>query len=472
MSVNMKLGERRAWRLFLASASTVAGSCLAYKLFTSNYVAEKRHKLDAFLRSLSALSAALSSTSDISATICRDLQQFLHSNNDEVPRSVRQLLKLSCCVEFRGAVSDFSEGIMSGVVRGISATASDLQASVVFRAGAETVPAGERLESATEIRQNAPGNTGGLPERILDKLFSDAGRGFVSVVIGRAVRSLVQSYFDCASRRARRLPREAEHLQVGVQQAGILNAAESSRGWDQILLELAETPNGKALVTLIVSCFASNVVNTFLESTDGVNVCEELVSSMTKAPFKEPVTDLLRNVASGAVESLVRTSHEVFSAERGGQSSTARDMDPEDTTSSIQPRDLFPSTDQGNPETFPNDSSGEQMSGTSQESQSLDRSGPSASLQGRDWQWEVQKLLAAPETRQLVVDVAGTMSVQGIRTFGSLFMETFSQYSGASGSTGRPSFSLRGVASKAMTASSVCLALCLHMIISPRVGNL
>ena len=138
-SVNMKQGERRAWRLFLVSASTVAGSCLAYKVYTSKYLAGKRQQLDNLLRSLSALSDALSSTSDVSATICRDIQTFLHSNSDEVPRSVRQLLKLSCCIEFRGAVSDFSEGVMSGVVRGISATASDLQASVAFRAGTETV---------------------------------------------------------------------------------------------------------------------------------------------------------------------------------------------------------------------------------------------------------------------------------------------------------------------------------------------
>eukprot|EP00271_Cylindrocystis_brebissonii_P007160 TRINITY_DN20387_c0_g1_i1.p1 TRINITY_DN20387_c0_g1~~TRINITY_DN20387_c0_g1_i1.p1 ORF type:complete len:532 (+),score=58.26 TRINITY_DN20387_c0_g1_i1:241-1836(+) len=519
-------GKAKNRYLIPIAISTAGAGCCAYYFYNTEYFREQRRRWEKFFRSLSALSEALSSTGNISRVVSRDLHEFLQSDSDEVPQSLRQLLKLTHCPEFQSTVIRFSGSFTEGVVRGISATADAIRFPS-FSTQGETQPNESSLRLDVRSLQTASSSSfaENLPEKLLDKVFSDAGQGFVSAVVGKAVRTLVETYFEKASQGAGELGSGTEQDEGGVDE-NVRRRRPSRSQTSSVLdlcLEVACTRKGKEVLSVVVSTFASNAVSAFLDNTPDVNVFEDIASTLTKEEYKEPMTDILKSVCGEGVEKFVRTSHDVFTA----SARQAREAGEEDAFTAAVRSSLPPGIPceddggHGSPLSVTpvhmergssSSSGGESPLGatpphaTSPHRPSSSAAGAHGSLQlavrrlaerradapgsasrpAESWRDEVGKLLSNPDNRQLILEMAGAMSSNGVRALTNQAMESLRSMGlgtvprptvDASGRLLSPRVSsgplgpLKAVAGRALTASSVCLALCLYVVTGQSIGQ-
>ena len=220
---------------------------------------EKRKKFAKFLGAFASLAKAISASAETVTILSEDLNNFLRSDSGEIPSRLKQLSKITTSEEVSSSLSNISEALTVGLIKGISASES--------KSGKEK-----------EIS---------FPERLLDKLFSESGTGFASIVVGSLAKNTVMAFFS--------------------QESQIY--PDSSPEW----LELIQTDTCRHLIGHCIQLFVSTAVAVYLDKTIHVNAYEELFSGLTKPEHESKVKNLLVSVCSGAVETLVKTSHQVIS---------------------------------------------------------------------------------------------------------------------------------------------------------------
>eukprot|EP00270_Netrium_digitus_P004167 TRINITY_DN1506_c0_g1_i1.p1 TRINITY_DN1506_c0_g1~~TRINITY_DN1506_c0_g1_i1.p1 ORF type:complete len:575 (-),score=138.87 TRINITY_DN1506_c0_g1_i1:317-2041(-) len=524
------------------------------------YVEGRRKKLSDLVHSIESLANTVGNASNLCSSVVNDLQCFIQSDEEVPPQSIKQLLRLSQSPEFQGAVTALSAAVASGVVRAV--LDSETRNSDHLQFGAEFCldygmvdsismnPAspfdsgtGSSSSSSGHVVYRHPGRrraSGGpskgkkaakaphsdLPERLLDKVFSDAGRSFAACVVASAARSLVCAYFDASFQYAQQRPEVALSSQPSIargQADGQQPAGVGAGSWQLLCLELATSPRGKSLLADCVSVFTATAVEAFLHQTQGENMWDDLISSMTRADYQEPVTGLLKAVSGQAVESLVRTSHEVMMRGSDGGESAMAKIDHSghreagggagDGGDGSQPSNtihaLPGSSDKAALGTLRKDHPGNMVVGAS--------SSPSAShshqmvpqvTRGEGAKRIMVQLFTDPQVHRLLLGMAGTMTSEGVKSFLKVCMEELrglgssspacsSDRSSAGGigrSDGRRSsagksgavadgkahreegssstglgIGLRSIASRALTAASVFIAIGLHTMVGPQI---
>ncbi|KAJ7549269.1 hypothetical protein O6H91_07G047100 [Diphasiastrum complanatum] len=196
----------------------------------------------------------------------------------------------------------------------------------------------------------------GLLERLIDKFSSEPGMGFASAVVGCVARNIVLSGYE-VMQRSKKADHERDFTTEGsewelralapdvceVQQQceGKQYVSQGRNGFKgktasdkhlpkensgsgltrlESLLDFASDSRGKSLIAKCIKVFVATAVSVYLDKTKDVNVYEDFVAGLTKPSHKVPAKELLRSVCSGAVETLVRTSHEVLSRQTGPDS--------------------------------------------------------------------------------------------------------------------------------------------------------
>ncbi|XP_072990197.1 protein PHLOEM PROTEIN 2-LIKE A10-like [Typha latifolia] len=347
--------RRRRW-LLLAAAAGISGYG-AYRLYHLPSVVRRRKKLVRLFHALIALVNAVSSSAEAVALVSSDLNRFLRSDSDEIPSSLVQISKISRSEEFLSSVSSVSQALTKGIVRGL-VSVSDSQS-----------------------------------DRVLDKLFSPAGSGFVSVVVGSFAKNLVMA-FDSEIDRTAGFPR-----------------------W----LDLMCSEKGKEVVGHSVQVFVSTAVAVYLERTISINACDEILSGITNPAHEAKVKDLLVSVCNGAVETLVKTSHQVM--------------------------------------TTPN----------------LGSPVPDLEIVRREVSSRSNSSLAILSNRRLVLDVTGRVTSEMVKSFLDFLLWKLS--SGAKRSIGvardevveKGLEAVRYLSAKSMAIFTICLALCMHVSIGTRL---
>ncbi|KAM3259544.1 hypothetical protein ACQJBY_051043 [Aegilops geniculata] len=227
-------------RRLLAGAAAATACYGLYRLYLHH-----RRRIAAALSLADALSQAGS-----------DLADFLRSDSDQVPRSLRQLSKLAASDHVSSAASALSESLASGALRAFSS----------HRAPDPSSPP--------------------LQDRILDRLLSPAGAGFASAVLGSFARNLVLSCRDP-------------------------EASPRAPGQPDWLAALC-SDRGKEAAAELVRVFVSTAVAAYLDRTAAVRTSDQVLAGVTD-PNKHDakLKDLLVSVCNGAVETFVRTSRQV-----------------------------------------------------------------------------------------------------------------------------------------------------------------
>ncbi|KAF3499090.1 hypothetical protein F2Q69_00041259 [Brassica cretica] len=146
--------RRRKWLILLSLLGV--SSYGAYKVYNSPYIAAKRKRLTNLFEGIASFAELVTDSAETITLVSRDLKQFLESDSDEIPNSLKQIAKITKSKEFTDSISRVSEAVAVGVLRGYN------------NVEAESNP-------------------------------SEAGTGFVSVLVGSFARNLVLGFYEVES---------------------------------------------------------------------------------------------------------------------------------------------------------------------------------------------------------------------------------------------------------------------------------
>ncbi|URE33330.1 Protein PHLOEM PROTEIN 2-LIKE [Musa troglodytarum] len=379
--------RRRRW-LLLAAAVGVSGYG-AYRFYHLPSVSRKRKQIAKLVGAIVSSSDSVSSSAEVLGLVSSDLNRFLRSDVDEIPASLRQLAKIAKSEEFSGSVSRVSEAVLVGIVRGFSSTSNH----------------GEKNESAL----------GSFSDRFFEKLFSPAGFGFASVVVGSFARNLVIAFYS---------KREAG----GDESVDRVDKAAFPE-WFHLL----SCDDSRKLIADCIQRFVSTAVTVYLEKTMTINAYDQIFSGFTNPKHEAKVKDILVSVCNGAVETLVRTSHQ-----RAGGIAQEGELDKNyrDKTSSLDENEA-------------NSSAG--------------------------WVNRFSSTLAVPSNRRLVLDVTGRVTFETVRSFLDFLSWKLCDSARKGVKVAREEVVeravevVRYVSAKSMALFTICLTLCLQLCVGTRL---
>lgn len=263
--------KRRKWLILLSLLGV--SSYGAYRVYTSPYIARKRKRLANLFEAIASFAELVTDSAETITLVSRDLKQFLQSDSDEIPNSLKQIAKIAKSKEFTDSISRVSEAVAVGVLRGYN-----------------------NVDNVVEEAESNPG----VVERVL---FSEAGTGFVSVLVGSFAKNLVLGFHE-------------------VESSNIETTSSEKPRWMSLLCD----EKFKELLADCIERFTISAVTVYIEKTAGVNAYDQIFSGLTNPKHRDGARDVLVSVCNGALETFMRTSHQVYtSSNSGGEEETVRD---------------------------------------------------------------------------------------------------------------------------------------------------
>ncbi|CAG7900010.1 hypothetical protein BRARA_H02779 [Brassica rapa] len=256
--------RRKKWLLLIAISGVVSGYG-AYKVYHLPSVTRKRRRLMKILGAFLSVAELISESAEAMTVVSRDMKEFLTSDSDEIPNSFKQIAKIANSKEFADSLSRVSQAVTIGVSRGY------------------------KSESCSNVVDSEPS----VVDRVVDKAFSKAGTGFFSVVVGSFAKNLVLGF----------------RSNEGV-----------TRGDDDTVtprwLSLLCDERSREVLAECIERFTSTAVGVYLDKTMDINAFDQIFEGMTNPKHQDSVKDVLVSVCNGAIETVVRTSHEVFTTSK------------------------------------------------------------------------------------------------------------------------------------------------------------
>jgi hypothetical protein len=477
---------RRRRNILLACGAVAAGGYVTYRIYNSR----KRLRVFLFFESFSTLLDVLAQSSNSFSLVLNDLHGFLVSQDDEVPQSIQQLLKLASSAEAQESIAAVSAAVSRGL---LSSFASSGQAQVappkirprVFEETKVVIECGDfpKASSSLDDRALSPDdeeslnglldvdswNTAGIAsgtkeglgdewsssgneqpgmvDKLAEKLFSEPGKGFASAMVATASRSFVNSVI--------------EHFNDS--SASTEGGGEFVKG----LVTFARSADGKTLVSGWIQTFVGTAVSVYLDKTKDINAFDELAASLGNPEHKGPITDLVTKVCEVSTNTFVRTSHEVLTSDQ-----------PSSSSSKAPPVGEFFHDHEGT-EVFYDMGEQEPIS-------------PSHGWKGKtivkdsnnNFVEQISKVIAVPSNRKLILDIAGAMTSSAVRSTIDVSLDKVSAvfrgqsdkgdeapcYEAPKRSVVGEKLQAVGDATKAVMDKSVvlmtmCFAVCLHSVV-------
>ncbi|GMP63651.1 hypothetical protein CsSME_00025257 [Camellia sinensis var. sinensis] len=400
--------KRRKWILLLAALGlTGYGVC---KVYHSPSMVKKRKKLLKLLGVLISVAEAVSDSAEAIGVVSKDLKEFVQSDSDKIPNSLRQISKITLSEEFSESVVRVTSALTVGILRGYGS------------------------ESRKDDGMSA--NSSFL-DQVLDKLFSTSGSGFASTVVGSFARNMVVAFYSDAE------PSWGSN-------------AKSSTSLDHNDSELNSAPKWvnaicdekfRELIGDCIQQFVSTAVAVYLDKTMNVNPYDELFSGLTNPKHERKMKDMLGSICNGGLETLIKTSNQVLTGANSNSSYSYSAID-----------------DFGSRTTF-----NEELLG--QEPPSTDPKARKSFYENEDHGWvnKMSSTLAVPSNRKLVLDLSGRVTFETVRSFLEFLLEKL--WDGMRSSLNvvheivvdRGLEVVRYVRATSSAIASICISLCLRM---------
>lgn len=151
------------------AAALATGAVVAYVAHRRGYLKQKGSW--PLLEALQSYRQALLTGSQVASRLAADLQKFIESDAEEVPASLRQLLRLAQSDEAQRATEVLSSAACRGAVTGAISSATEAAAASGIRADTFFVSA---LEAAA----------------------SERGRGLISILVATVARQAVEASIE------------------------------------------------------------------------------------------------------------------------------------------------------------------------------------------------------------------------------------------------------------------------------------
>ncbi|KAI5325154.1 hypothetical protein L3X38_034228 [Prunus dulcis] len=354
--------KRKKW-LFVAAALGFSGYGV-YRVYNLPSVYQKRKRILKLLGALVSIAEVVSDSAESIGVVSKDLRDFLKSDSDKIPNSLKQVSKITRSGEFSESVVKLTQAVTLGVLRGYRSEA--------------------RNDGDNGISSNSS-----FTDQVMDKLFTNAGSGFVSVVVGSFARNLVLAFYSD-------------------EKSGGGSNSNNSPSMDHFVSETNSVPTWLDVVCdkkcrdLIGDCiqlFVSTAVAIYLDKTVNINTYDDIFSGLTNPKHETKVRDMLSSVCNGAVETLIRTSHQVLA------NSTSKANPSKLNSSSYLAIDesQTPARDEG----------------FSEKALSMHSKATDVDDETKDsgWVGKVSSTLAVPSNRRFVLDVTGRVASETVRSF-------------------------------------------------------
>ncbi|PSS21212.1 Protein PHLOEM PROTEIN 2-LIKE like [Actinidia chinensis var. chinensis] len=262
--------KRRRWVVLLAALGFSGYG--VYKVHHLPCVVKKREKLLKILGALVSIAEAVFETAEVIGVVSRDIKEFVKSDSDQIPNSLRQVSKITRSDEFSDSVVRVTRALTFGILGGYRSEARKSDSSSIL-------------------------------DQVLDKLFSKSGSGFASVVVGSFARNLVMAFYSEA-----KLSNMENSTGVNCRDSEMKSIPE----WVNIICG----EKCKELIGDSIQLFVSTAVSVYLNKTMHINLYDEIFSGLTNPKHERKVADMLSLVCNGAVETLVRTSNQVLTSDK------------------------------------------------------------------------------------------------------------------------------------------------------------
>lgn len=249
--------SKRKKRVLLFAASGLTAYAI-YKVYHLPFIAHKRKRALKLLGAFGSLVEAVSASAETIGLVSNDLKQFLNSDCDQIPNSLNQIGKIMVSNELSKSVVNVTRALTLGVLLG-------------FQGRADAV-----------VNSNSD-----FVDKVMDKLFTTAGSGFASVVIGSFARNLVLEFYSS----------DLENNSV----SRLVNVVFSDEKCREVIGDCTRL-------------FVSTMVAVYLDKTMHINTFDEFFAGLTNPKHEAKVRDVLVDTCNGAVESLVKTSHRVLTS--------------------------------------------------------------------------------------------------------------------------------------------------------------
>ncbi|XP_068657298.1 protein PHLOEM PROTEIN 2-LIKE A10-like [Aristolochia californica] len=404
--------SRRRKKLLLLIAAAGFSGYGAYKVYHIPSVARKRQRLFKLIGALVSVAELVADSAETAGVVSRDLKQFLQSDSDEMPISLKQISKIARSDEFAVSMVKVTEALTVGILWGY------------------------RISETSGVQE--PRCSSSFTDRVLERLFSTSGSGFASVVVGSFARNLVLAFYSDNS-----ISGNSSSSNL----SGISGRFDSQEGpaWVNVLCDT----KCRELIADCIQLFVRTAVAVYLDKTMEINTYDELFSGLTNPKHEKKVKDVLVSVCNGAVETLLKTSHQVLTTSSPASSSSRRcDTSPSKIETLERAEDCLPLAHQR---------------------RSLDE------IKETGWVDKVSSTLAVPSNRKLVLDLTGRVTFETVRSFlDFLLWKIMDGFWNSLDFVHRETIEkalelLRYISEKSIVIATICFAMCLHVLTGARV---